>query len=297
MTASYSYSAVHHEVFEVDGIIEQPPFDMDDDYGFFEDIDSDVDSAARVPSPLPPSDEDGGFLSVCGSRIKDQHAEDLVESPPIIDQRMADMIADKGLPWAVQDTPWERLFASSRDGQSFGTFMRRVRGHSQTIVVAKTSDGRIVGGYATDVWSGRKQPSRTEDDASHAFLFVVEQPDIKTDVMIEAGNTFLPGLGELSTSPTSAFDFDFHQLSMAPPKRLDDKPNVDIFRPPQKQHTNAGGLKQACQIGNKCISMADGNGDLSLVIESSFSGGVICMGEAREEFTVLEFEVYGFSED
>merc|ERR1712194_409105 len=97
--------------------------------------------------------------------------------------------------------PWERLFASSRDGQSFGTFMRRVRGHSQTIVVAKTSDGRIVGGYATDVWSGRKQPSRTEDDASHAFLFVVEQPDIKTDVMIEAGNTFLRDWGNLARRP------------------------------------------------------------------------------------------------
>jgi len=290
MTAS---PTVHHEVFDMDGMVDQPPFDMDDDYGFFEDIDADNDSAALV------SDENSALRDfVCGTRIKDEDPESLVASPPIINQYMADIIVDKGLPWAMQDTRLERLFASSRDGQSFGTFMRRVRGHKQTIIVAKTSDGRVVGGYATDIWSGRKQPTGTQDDSSHAFLFVVlEQPTNKTNAMLEAGATFLPGLGELGTSPTSALDFEFCQLSMAATKHLDGKPSVDIFKPPQKHHTSAGGLKQACQVGNKFISMTDANGDLSLVIESSFCRGVLCLGEAREEFSVLEFEVYGFSED
>lgn len=293
-----SYSSAGHEVFEMDGFFEQLPFEMSDDYGFFEDIDAENDSAALVPSPLPPSDEDRvATLSVCGTRIKDEGSGSLVAAPPIISQCLAGIIADEGLPWAMQDAQWERLFASSRDGRSFGTFMRRVRGHDQTVIVAKTSDGRIVGGYATGVWSGRKQLAETQDEASHAFLFVVEQPIIKTHAMLEVSNTYLPGLGELGTSPTSALDFDFHQMTMAATKHLDGRPNVDIFKPPQKQHTSAGGLKQACQIGNRLISMTDGNGDLSLVIESSFSRGVVCMGETREEFTVLEFEVYGFSED
>lgn len=300
MTASYS--EVHHGVFDMDGIFEQTPFEIDEerhlseDYGFFEDIDVDDDPAAALV-PLPPSDDGSACalpIAVCGARIAD---DDDRESPPIITQCVADTIADRGLPWAMQDTPWERLFASSRDGQSFSTFMRRVRGHGQTIVVARTSDGRVIGGYATDVWSGRKQPVRTQDEAGHAFLFVVaERPAAEDGAAPRPGDSFIPGLGELGTSPTSAFDFDLHQPT---PKRRDDRPRVDIFKPSPKQHASAGGgsLKQACQMGNKCISMTDENGDLSLVIESSFSRGVACTRAGREEFTVVEFEVYGFSED
>jgi len=281
----------------MDGIgIHDEPFEMDDDYGFYEDLDSDDDTVALVP---PPSSDEKYALSipVCSSRIEDENSCSLVTYPPILTPYMVDTIAEEGLPWSMQDTQWDRIFASSRDGTSFGTFMRRVRGRGQTIIVAKTSDGRIVGGYATDVWSGRKQPASSQDEASHAFLFVVEQPATKTkDVTAPAGHTFIPGLDQLGTSPTSAFDFDFHQLFVSPTKPREEKPHVEIFKPSQKQHTDAG-LKQACQIGNKFISMTDGNGDLSLVIESSFSRGMARTGEDREEFTVVEFEVYGFSED
>jgi len=291
------YSAVQHDVFEMDAI--EQPFEMDGDYGFYEDLDSDDEAVGHASlSPLSSNDEDStASLPVCGSRIDDADADSLFTSPPILNQFMVDTIAEDGLPWSMQDNQWERLFSSSRDGSSFGTFMRRVRGHGQTIIVAKTSDGRIFGGFATDVWSGRKQPADSQDDGSHAFLFAVDQPAAKTkDVNAPTTHTFIPGLEELSSSPTSALDFDFYQLSVNPQKPQREKAHVEFFKPSQKQDANAG-LKQACQVGNKFISMTDNSGDLSLVIESSFSRGVARTQEGRVEFTVAEFEVYGFSED
>ena len=290
-------------MFEMDGV-EQPMFEMEDDYGFYEDLDTDEEStAATTHLSMSCSDEDGAPLSIpiCASRIDDEDPDSLHSSPPILSPFMVDTIAEDGLPWSMQDTQWDRLYASDRDGASFATFLRRVRGHDQTIIVAKTSDGRIVGGYATDVWSGRKQQqsASTQGKANHAFLFVVE-PAPKNSVNQPAtpvGNTFIPGLGDFGTSPTSALDFDFHQLSVSSSSKKRDeknKPHVKIFKPSQK-HT---AMKQACQIGNKFISMTDINSDLSLVIENSFSRGVTRTQENRdEEFTIVSFEVYGFSED
>eukprot|EP00584_Thalassiosira_punctigera_P021735 CAMPEP_0172572762 /NCGR_PEP_ID=MMETSP1067-20121228/135844_1 /TAXON_ID=265564 ORGANISM="Thalassiosira punctigera, Strain Tpunct2005C2" /NCGR_SAMPLE_ID=MMETSP1067 /ASSEMBLY_ACC=CAM_ASM_000444 /LENGTH=347 /DNA_ID=CAMNT_0013365347 /DNA_START=608 /DNA_END=1651 /DNA_ORIENTATION=- len=347
MTTSF-YSAEHHESFEMDGM-----FAMEDDYGEFIDLDSDDDTAPRMP--LPPVDREiapsipmcglgecfDQAVQVCGSRIEDDDDPDsLVTSPPILTPSLVDAISEDGLPWSMQDARWDRLFASSRDGTSFGTFLRRVRGHGQTVIVARTSDGRIVGGYATDVWSGRKRSSRNE--ASDSFLFVADRPaaaKAKRAATTPAAHTFIPGLAELGTSPTSAFDFDFHHPSSA-----HEKPHVEIYKTDLKQTCQVGNkfismsngdgdlslvvdscfsptsafdfdfhhspvpekprveiykteLKQTCQVGNKFISMSNGDGDLSLIVDSSFSHGASCTREDREEFGVVEFEVYGFSED
>lgn len=272
----------------MDGI--DQPFEMEDDYGFYEDLDADDETVGVVPL----SDEESALsIPVCGSRIEDENSDSLLTSPPILTAQMVDAIAEDGLPWSMQETQWDRIFSSSRDGSSFGTFMRSVRGHGQTVIVAKTSDGKIVGGYATNVWSGRKQPAGSQDD-SHAFLFMVEPPASKTsEPATPVAHTFIPGLGELSSSPTSAFDFDFHQLSVSSPKHRNDKPQVEFFKPSQ---ANAG-FKQACQLGKKLVSMSNENGDLNLVIENSFSNGGVSHSGEKEDFAIVEFEVYGFSED
>jgi len=263
-------------------------FDMEDDYGFYEDIDiSDRSAAAAVAYPTP--------TSMSGlSDTRDDNEDSLISSPPILSPFMVDMLVEDGLPWSLQDCQFNRIFSSSRDGESFSTFMRSVRGYGQTIIVAKTSDGRIVGGYATDVWSGRKQQSEGSSP-NHAFLFAIEPPSAKTkhQAPISTNTSFIPGLGDLGTSPTSALDFDFGQLSLS--KHHDNnnnnkKPHVNIFKPSQK-------FKQACQISNKMISMVDGDNNLSLSIGNSFSRGVSCTRDDRqEEFTIVDFEVYSLED-
>ena len=284
---------------------EQPMFDMEDDYGFYEVIDVSDRSAVAYPTPTMSGlsdevdDDNTAPLSItCGSRIEDDNEDSLISSPPILSPFIVDSIVEDGLPWSLQDCQFNRLFSSSRDGESFSTFMRSVRGHSQTIIVAKTSDGKIVGGYATDVWSGRKQQSEassSQGETNHSFLFAIEPPStIKTkhhQAPISTNTSFIPGLGDLGTSPTSALDFDFGQLSLS--KHHDKKkkkPHVNIFKPSQK-------FKQACQISNKMISMVDDDTNLSLSIENSFSRGVSCTRDDRqEEFTIVEFEVYSLED-
>jgi hypothetical protein len=286
------YSA-HEEAFQMD---EQCAFEMEDDYGFYEDLDSDEECDTSVGTggmmtPLPSgSDEESSVMSipVCSTRIEDEDIESLSTSPPILTPFMVDAIAEEGLPWSMQDTQWDRLFASSRDGTSFGTFLRRVRGHGQTIIVAKTSDGKIVGGYATDVWSGRKQGSQD----GHSFLFMVEPPSKKgAQPRAVTPTTFIPGLEEFGTSPTSAFDFDLHEMSLSssPHKVHDGKPHVEIFK---TKH-----LANAAKLSNKLISMCDESGNLSLNIENFSCGNTSTRENDREEFKIVEFEVYGFSED
>lgn len=280
---------------------EQPMFDMEDDYGFYEVIDvSDRSAAAAAlsyPTPTTMSGlSDAAPLSItCGSRIEDDNEDSLISSPPILSPFMVDMIVEDGLPWSMQDAKFLRLYSSSRDGESFSTFMRSVRGHDQTIIVAKTSDGRIVGGYATDVWSGRKQQSEgsSQGETNHSFLFAIEPPSTtktKHQAHISTNTSFIPGLGGLGTSPTSALDFDFGQLSLSKHHDKKKKPHVNIFKPSQK-------FKQACQISNKMISMVDDDNNLSLSIENSFSRGVSCTRDDRqEEFTIVEFEAYSLED-
>lgn len=279
---------------------EQPMFDMEDDYGFYEDIDisdrSATATAAQYPTPTMSglSNDDDTLSITCGSRIEDDNEDSLISSPPILSPFMVDMIVEDGLPWSMQDCQFNRLFASSRDGESFSTFMRSVRGHDQTIIVAKTSDGRIFGGHATNVWSGRKQSEvSSQGETNHSFLFAIEPPSnnkTKHQAPISTNTSFIPGLGDLGTSPTSALDFDFGQLSLSKQYDNKKKPHVNIFKPSQK-------FKQACQISNKMISMVDDDNNLSLSIENSFSRGVSCTGDNRqEEFTIVEFEVYSLED-
>jgi hypothetical protein len=272
-----------HEPFEMD---ESLPFDMEDDYGFYEDLDEDY-------VPQSTSDEDS-IVDQC-ARIEDEQQGSLNSSPPILTSEMVEHIVEDGLPWAMQDMKWNRLFASSRDGTNFGTFMRKTRGHAQTIVVAKSADGKILGAYATDPWSGKKPSNNTQ--AHHAFLFSVS-PEKKGAMSPLAHpsshasiGSFIPGLEELGTSPTSAFDFDFGARLSASSKR-DTKGQIDIFKP-----CASIGLKQVCQLSNKLISLGDGE-HLSLSIENSFSCGSASNEQQadKEEFNIAEFEVYGFSE-
>lgn len=299
-------------MFEMDDAEQhQLAFEMDDDYGFY--VEADDDAAADHNLMPIPSDEESAEstpypspLPPCGySRIHDENAPSLLTSPPILSPAVVDAIAEDGLPWSMQDAKWDRLFSSSRDGASFGAFMRRVRGHGQTVIVARTSDGRVVGGYATDVWSGRKQQQQPGGSSSRgrSFLFTVEPPaamDGRRDAAapMAAAHTFIPGLEDLyGTSPTSALDFDFHGLSMKHSDVKTPPAVVEIFKPSRGDAS----FKQACKIGNKFISMSaadnsrTGGGPTCLMIEDSFSRGR--MGENEEEFTIVEFEAYGFSED
>ena len=302
---------------------------IENDYGFYEDLDMDDDTIA-VLVPRPSNDDQEGAFAFpipfcCCSVTTSDPADGPLAHPPILTRPIVEAIIEEGLPWSMQDYRCDRLYSSSRDGASFGTFMRRVRGRDRTVVVATTSGGRVVGGYATDAWSGRRgrggarvaAPDNEDGGNDGAFLFVVDPPSSSAAAAVSepsstaaaAAHTFIPGLEALGTSPTSAVQFDLHRRGSSPSesprqRRRDrdemtkkkkeeekEKPRVEIFKPSRKSS-----LRQACQVGSEFISMSDGEG-LSLVIENSFSCGASRIREDLDEFTIVEFEVYGFTEE
>ena len=260
-------------------LVEEESFewDMGDNFGFYEDLEDDDDdfgrgggdyescssSTAVAIIPSSPATPSSPLSNNVDNIIHDIHPETLQTTPPILSSSLATKISENGLPWSMQneDMKWIRIFASSRDGCAFGTFMRNVRNVSHTVIVARTSSGKVVGGYATDVWSGRKvvvaptTTTATSTSSSHAFLFVVEQPanaaainrNVKTTPIAAAvespphsqqqahqnySKRFIPGLEEIASSPTSPLEFDFNL------ETLNAKKKKSSMRIPQEQEEN-----------------------------------------------------------
>lgn len=303
LRCTYCTKTMVDHTFDMEGLHDALPFDMEDDYGFYDDLEDDT---YRCESSE--DEDDTHHVAIKPSdRIEDEQDESLSSSPPILSPSIVESLAEDGLPWSMQDMKWSRLYASSRDGACFGTFLRKVRG-KQTIIVAKTSDGKIVGAFATDPWSGRKAG---DVNAHHGFLFSVSStsssaantggvnkkkmsPLAQPSSSQSSFGAYIPGLGEFGTSPTSAFDFNFATQLSASSKRnqseQQQQQKVDIFKPQP-----GSGFKQTCQLGNKFISLCDGVKSLS--IENSFTRGRTTTGaSATEQFDVVEFEVYGFTE-
>jgi len=316
------------------------------DFGFYEDLDDDDDNNDVVgidsttfalmtssSSNLfsgPPTPSSDITTSCSCSLIDDPQPATLTSYPPILSSTTIDQLLNEqhALPWSLQENNWVRLFSSSRDGTSFGHFMRSVRNVANTIVVAKTSSGMVVGGFSMDVWSGRKQVGGDgggEQNHNASFLFVVEPPppppvgDNKVEVSSSQQQQqlrvkrFIPGLEDLASSPTGVLEFNFDALSLSSSDKSTtnnkEEEEVHIFKP--SSPTRQAPLKQVCQLGNKFISLGEDDADDStndtgmknlLTIENSFSKGEVIMtlNDGRcimEEFDVVNFEVYCLSDD
>lgn len=262
----------HRTEMEGGYLTQQPSFDMDHDYGFFEMDDLEDftgapnESSAYEEADRPASDEPSQILT-----------------PLIIEQL------------SLESDKWECLFSTTVDGPSFGTFMRNVRGHARTIVVAKTEDGQIFGAYATDPWSGR---GRNATRGSDSFLFEVPSASTKKGHMSPLAQpsshasfgSFIPGLDKnfMSSSPTCTIDFDMATLSSS--LKRSTGAAIDIV----KSTSTTCGFKQVCQLGNKFIGISDG--EVSFSVESSFTRVSTSNAKDRKEFDIVEFEVYGMME-
>ncbi|KAL3804064.1 hypothetical protein HJC23_006455 [Cyclotella cryptica] len=259
-------------ISEMDCFLQEPLFDMENDYGFYDDLE-DTESG----------DESSSNGSGVHENRSTNHDPSQILTPSIIQQL------------SLHNQKWDCLFSSSRDGPSFGTFMRQVRGHARTLVVAKADDGKIYGAYATDPWSGRHSSRGGAETTS--FLFVVPSSNVKKGQMSPLAQpsshasfgSFIPGLDKnlLSSSPTSSMDFDIASLSLASKRTANIGAAIDILT----SSDTSCGFKQMCQLGNKflCIS----GGDVSLAIQDSFSHGTIEGSPMdRREFNILGFEVH-----
>ena len=82
--------------------------------------------------------------------------EPQTEIPPILTHdQMKSLVLSGALPPSLDYCKWERIYNLTRDGDSFDTFLRNVEGRDRTVLVVKTTLGKIFGGYADTRWESK----------------------------------------------------------------------------------------------------------------------------------------------
>lgn len=88
------------------------------------------------------------------SKINIQHEQSSV--PFILTPDQMRTIALNGLPASIAFAKWKRLYCLQRDGDSFTTsFLRKVKGVERTLLVIKTTNDEVMGGYSNSPWESQ----------------------------------------------------------------------------------------------------------------------------------------------
>jgi hypothetical protein len=74
--------------------------------------------------------------------------------PFMLTQDQRQQLANVVLPKGITYCKWKRLFSIARDGDSFPSFLRRVKNHDRTLLIIKTTRNELFGGYADAAWDG-----------------------------------------------------------------------------------------------------------------------------------------------
>lgn len=106
---------------------------------------------------------------------------ELVFAPRIISEKELQQIMTEALPTNLQMfTTWKRLFSINLHGDSIATLLDRCKSFRYTLLVVKTADGYILGGFASEPWGARANITNcTYYGTGASFLFsnYPDQPD------------------------------------------------------------------------------------------------------------------------
>ena len=110
--------------------------------------------------------------------LAEEDAEVLRSSPRLLTPEQMRRIRNEGLHSTAQIMRWHRPYSLSRDGDSFQTMMEKCGGYRHTILVCRTTDGDVLGGYADTAW--KLGGCNTFFGSGRAFLFAT-RPDLSDD--------------------------------------------------------------------------------------------------------------------
>ena len=103
--------------------------------------------------------------------------------PYLLTQAQRQLLARNSLPVSIKGRSWKRLYSLERDGDAFEMFSKKVQNDSSTLLVLKTTDGHVFGGFADRVWA--RQASYF--GAGQAFLFSVHDDNDETNISVYNG--------------------------------------------------------------------------------------------------------------
>jgi len=201
------------------------------------------------------------------------HDPEIETIPAILSYEQMKEIHRNGLPPSVQLMTWKRVYSLSRDGDYFGTMMTLCQGYQNTLMVIKTTNGEILGGYADTPWSSgasQSQQSRSFFGSGRAFLYTTS-PNITQEEKDEYDSIY----------------------------RVGHKKNDEIYF---YKWTGVNDYSQICDLEKGSFGMG-GGGEFGWFVERDFTKGSTgrCftfsnppLTPCGSTFQILDLEVYGF---
>ncbi|KAI2510152.1 hypothetical protein MHU86_4184 [Fragilaria crotonensis] len=215
-----------------------------------EDNDTDGQQEEPVEYPIDMVPELQSVLSSCPRLLT-----------PIMLQQLMDH-----LPPTVQTMTWRRLFSLGRDGDSFLIMLDRCHSYSNTVIVMETSDGHVLGGYASAPWDKQIGTIRSFYGSGQSFLFATH-PDGTDHSQATEGDDKIyvyPWTG--NNNYCQVCDVDEGQMAMG---------GGGSFGLIVQENFSRGSTGQCSTFGNP-----------ALIPSYASVGGT---------FDVVDFEIYGFS--
>jgi hypothetical protein len=222
--------------------------------------------------------------------LADEDADVLRSSPRLLNPVQMRRIRDEGLHSTAKIMRWHRPYSLSRDGDSFRTMMEKCGGYRHTIVVCRTSDGDVLGGYADEAW--KLGGTSSFFGGGRAFLFAT-RPDLSG---IDRKRTFA-GSGGRSTGFHVA-DKGSNAVVKAGDEADDSEdPSIYVF-----PWTGTNTYSQVCNVECEQLAMG-GGGSFGFIVQEHFSKGSTgpcatfnnprLIRDPSGCFEIVDFEVYG----
>ena len=131
----------------------------------------------------PQNSSQSALMDLDEIQVTAESAETLQSHPRVLSSNQMKDLVKHAIPTHLHWKKWERLFSSSRDGDSFQSMLHKTKGHRYTLIVIKTVDGEIFGGFVATPWTDAKRD--TFFGTGQAFLFsFVDRDGTEKDVNI-----------------------------------------------------------------------------------------------------------------
>lgn len=114
--------------------------------------------------------------------------DELSYAPRILDETKFQQLMDDGLPRSLRMYKWKRIFCIAKDGDLFFTMMEKCEQFKHTLVVLRTTEGNVLGGFASEQWKAQDGFSKRHSyfGTGTCFLFsdFPENSDMNKDLSV-----------------------------------------------------------------------------------------------------------------
>lgn len=211
--------------------------------------------------------------------VEEEPPSDHPFCPYILSPDTMKTIACRALPSSLLFSRWNRLYSLARDGDSFETMLRLVKGADKSLLVIRTTGGEVFGAFADSEWTAQhsSHQGRKFFGGGLSRLFKI------VDTHDNTANTNHNNTNDETTTATTS------------------REEVRIYK-----WTGANRLFQICDSEKKMLAMGGGgiDGAFGLCVQDDFRRGSSgrCETYANEplsdahegSFDILDVEVWGF---